>query len=354
MNELLIKKLPIRILICGLGQQGSRWLKNIRENKDYELVGVVEKNLDTLDAAKENHNIPENICFNDIKKAINSTKTDAVVVAVSPDKHGEIIRVAIKNNIHILSEKPLAKDINEAKEFLYLHKKYRRVKFVISQNYRGRECIVLMKDIIKSGTIGELGFFVYSHQQTVKIPGYRLEIESPILDDMAIHHFDLMRYLTDKNFIEIYANQETVSWSWFKGRPILYAIIKMSNFLSGIYCASWVSEGKISNWNGNIQIYGSNGCIELNDEGKVFLYGKHELDELLRGTYAPGEEIKPFNIKYSELQYSLENFKNSLTKDIKCETDIEDNIKSFAGVIAAKESIKSRKPITIESLGILS
>ena len=353
MSDSTINKLPIKILLCGLGGWGLTWLKNIRENKNYKLIGVVEKDIDRLNKMKIEYNIAENICFVDIEEAIDALKPDAVAVIVSPDRHGEIIKVAVKKGIHILSEKPLAKDIKEVKDFLNLHKKYPGVRFIVNQNYRGRSSIATIKKIIESGEIGELGFFVYIHSQTCKIPGYRLEIASPLVDDMLIHHVDLIRYFTNQDFIEIYAKEEAVSWSWFKGKPILYANIKMNNMISGIYCASWVSEGKLASWNGNIQIYGSDGCIELTDDEKVIIYKKHKLDKLLLGTFAPGKEVDKIRLENTELQYTLENFKNALINNKKCETDIEDNIKSFVAVLAAKESIKFRKPVTITSLGIV-
>jgi predicted dehydrogenase len=344
--------LPIKILLCGLGWWGINWLKNIRANKDYHLAGVVEKNSRTLAIVQEEQQIDASICFTDITKAIRAAGPDAVAVVVSPDKHGEIIRVAIENNVHILSEKPLAKNLAEAKDFLRMYNKNKGLRFVVNQNYRGRVCIAALKDLIESKEVGEIGFFIFSHQQTVKIPGYRLEMSSPILDDMSIHHFDLMRYLTNQDFDEIYANEETVNWSWFKGKPVLYAKIRMTNQVSGIYCGSWASEGKIGSWNGNIQLFGSKGCLELNDEGKVLIYQKHDVDESLLGRYFPGKEIELRKLQFSELQYTLESFKNDLLNNIRSETSIEDNIKSFAAVIAAKQSIIQNRPVRIKSLGL--
>lgn len=353
MKRFSVVNLPIRIILCGLGFWGLNWLDNIRENKNYNLVGIVEKNSNTLEEVKKSKNIPYNLCFNDIDNAINITKPDAAAVIITPDKHGEIIKPAIERGIHILSEKPLAKDLKEAKEFLNLHKKYSNIRFIVNQNYRGRDTIALIKNLLNSAIIGDIGYFVYNHQQFVGLNGgFRLEIESPIVEDMAIHHFDLLRYLTGQEFKEIYASDETVSWSWFKGRPLMHAIIDMSNSVNGIYTGSWVSEGKVGAWDGNIQIYGSSGSIELTDEGKVFLYKKRDNDRKSLRVFSPGEEIKPTPIKFTELQYTLENFKNSLVKGIKCETDIEDNIKSFTAVLASQESIRLKRPVAINSLGL--
>src|SRR3989304_9209526 len=108
--------LPIKILLCGLGWWGINWLSNIRSNKNYLLVGVVDKKVDILASAQKKCDIDEKLCFSDIKKAILATNPDALAVVVSPDKHGEIIQIALANKIHILSEKPLAKDLVEAKE----------------------------------------------------------------------------------------------------------------------------------------------------------------------------------------------------------------------------------------------
>ena len=352
MTESKAVKTPIRMLLCGLGVWGRKWLENIRENGDYKLAGVVETNIDTLNQVQTATLLDKKQCFTDINEAIRLTNPDAVAVVVSPDRHGEIIRVAVENGIHVLSEKPLAKDIDEANEFISIHNQHPEVRFIVNQNYRGRDCIATMKKMIDDGAIGEVGYFVYSHQQTVRIPGYRLEMPSPVLDDMSIHHFDLMRYLTNQDFAEIYANENTVPWSWFQGKPLFNSLIKMTGGVSGAYGACWAAEGKIGGWNGNVQIFGDKGCIELTDEAKVVLHRKHDVDEYLCGTYQRGQEVEQSSLEHCELQYTLENFKNALTKKATCETDIEDNVRSFIAVLAAKESIKRNRPVPIASLKI--
>jgi predicted dehydrogenase len=126
----------------------------------------------------------------------------------------------------------------------------------------------------------------------------------------------------------------------------------MSGAISGMYFASWASEGKIGSWNGNIQIFGSEGCLELTEDEKILLFRKHDVDENMLGRHIPGEEIPVKRLEHTELQFTLENFKNALIHGHACETDITDNVKSFAGVIASKESIRSRKPVAIRSMGL--
>jgi len=47
-----LEKLPIKMLLCSLGWWGQNWLKNIKENKDYKLVGIVEKDFKLLNSVK--------------------------------------------------------------------------------------------------------------------------------------------------------------------------------------------------------------------------------------------------------------------------------------------------------------
>jgi predicted dehydrogenase len=344
----------IGILLCGLGWWGLNWLKNIQSNRNYRLVGIVDADPARLQVAQRQFGMSQSLCFGDVSEAIRAVHPDAVAVVVSPDRHGEIIRAAVKSGVHILSEKPFAKDLQEAKDFLRLHNRHRNLQFIINQNYRSRDCIALLRKLILNGKIGEVGFFIYSHQQTVRIPGYRLEMPSPVLDDMSIHHFDLMRYLTNRDFEEIYAQEDTVNWTWFRGKPVFYAKVTMTGNVSGIYCGSWASEGKIGSWNGNIQIFGSKGCLELTDDGTVLFYKKHKVDDSLLGTCISGQQITPAKAKYAELQYTLQSFKRALHDGVRADTDVEDNIKSFAAVVAAKQSISSRSPVRIESLGLAS
>jgi predicted dehydrogenase len=343
-------KLPIRTLLCGLGWWGRNWLNNIRTNPDYELAGVVEKSPETLRAACQQLAVSEGLAFTDVSEAINAVHPDVAVVVVSPDKHGEIIRVALKSGVHVLSEKPLAKDLAEAREFVGLHRKHPELLFVVNQNYRGRAAIQLMREAVAGGMIGEVGFFLFSHQQKVKIPGYRMEMPSPVLEDMSIHHFDLMRYTTGQDFQEVYAREDTVNWSWFKGKPVFLATIKMTGGVNGVYWGSWASEGKIGSWNGNIQIFGSNGCLDLDDEGRVLLYEKHEVDENQLGRTTSGKPLDLPELPHAELQYTLEAFKNALTGETRCQTSIEDNARSFAAVLASRLSVARNKPVRIDSL----
>ena len=133
---------------------------------------------------------------------------------------------------------------------------------------------------------------------------------------------------------------------------VFYAMIKMSGGISGIYCGSWVSEGKIGSWNGDIQLFGSKGCLELTDDEKIMFYEKHPLDDMLLGTNIPGIEMKPARLPFTEIQYTLENFRDALVKGKKCPTDIEDNIKSFSAVVAARKSVRDKIPVDIEDLGL--
>lgn len=47
--------------------------------------------------------------------------------------------------------------------------------------------------------------------------GFRDKMPSPLILDMAIHHFDLARYMSGADPVAVYAKEFNPAGSWYKG-----------------------------------------------------------------------------------------------------------------------------------------
>ncbi|MFK7734812.1 MAG: NAD-dependent epimerase/dehydratase family protein [Pirellulaceae bacterium] len=87
-------------------------------------------------------------------------KVDAVVVATPPASHFPICKWCLENGLHVLCEKPLTEDIAEAKELVTLAKN-QNLRLVVNQTRRHFPTYQKIRELIRSGTLGELNSITY-------------------------------------------------------------------------------------------------------------------------------------------------------------------------------------------------
>lgn len=93
--------------------------------------------------------------ISDWKKMVDRSKIDAVAIAVPPDVQYEIAKYAIKRGIHVFAEKPLAANLNQARELLRLAQKA-GVTHCIDFMFPEIPAWKKVKEIIDKGTYGKL------------------------------------------------------------------------------------------------------------------------------------------------------------------------------------------------------
>jgi hypothetical protein len=72
----------------------------------------------------------------------------------------------------------------------------------------------------------------------------------PLLLDMSIHHFDLLRYLLEREADSVLCEAISPSWSGYAGPPAALATIDFDG-VAVSYRGSWISAGPSTNWAGD-------------------------------------------------------------------------------------------------------
>ena len=85
-------------------------------------------------------------------------------------------------------------------------------------------------------------------RQPEMLVGIRAGLDNPLLQDMGIHHMDLLRFLAGRNAVEIYAREHRPVWSEFQGRPNLDAVITLEDGAQVSYSGSWAGRGRSTEW----------------------------------------------------------------------------------------------------------
>ncbi len=158
----------------------------------------------------------------DWRRVVTDPEIDIIDICTPNDTHSEIAVAAAQAGKAILCEKPLARNILEAKRMVRAVKKA-RVTNMICHNYRRIPAIALARQMIKRGEIGSRIFHFRARyaQDWIVDPDFPLvwrlqsaAAGSGALGDILSHVIDLARYLVGE-FSEVCATMET----FVKRRP---------------------------------------------------------------------------------------------------------------------------------------
>lgn len=103
----------IRTAVIGVGYLGKFHAQKYAQIKSSELVAVCDANLEIAQTIADEHDVP---AFTDYHELIG--KVDAVSIVVPTQKHYEVAKIFLENNVHVLLEKPITSTVKEAEELV--------------------------------------------------------------------------------------------------------------------------------------------------------------------------------------------------------------------------------------------
>lgn len=330
----------MRFIQVGVGGFGGVWANALKNDKRAKVVGLVDISAEALEKVCDKHGHDRSICFPTLEKALKTVEADALVCVTPPRLHRKPVVTALRAGLHVISEKPMAESMTDCKAMLTAAKKTRK-HYVVSQNYRYNGIMCAIHDLIRKGCIGTVGQVKIDFFMGVGFGGFRATMDYPLIIDMSIHHFDLIRFLTGLNPVSARGEAWNPSWSHFKGDCSSSVVFEMTRKARVLYNGSWCAKGSYSDWNGNWLIEGSKGAI-VYENGAATL---HEAPERYR--VEKSTEIKPKKMARQGQAFVLDNFLKCVKSGARPNTDVYDNIKSVAMVFAAVKALETEKRVPV-------
>jgi predicted dehydrogenase len=242
------------MLQVGLGNWGRYWARRmIPLVREVEPAGWVDLDPRSLELAVEQLGIPAERCYTSLSEALTAVDPDAVLVTASLPGHVPAVREALEADRHVLVEKPFAPTMAEARALVELAAARERV-LMVSQNYRFFPAVRAVVQLVRGGELGALHEVEidFRHRSTVTPGDGRLghrALAQPLLMDMSIHHFDLLRLVLAREATWIDCQAWNSPWSGFAGPPTAVATIRFGDVLVS-YRGSWVAWGDETAWAG--------------------------------------------------------------------------------------------------------
>lgn len=343
--------MTLRIAQVGMGFWGQNWMNHILPQvAGAECVAWIDINANVLAEAQATLNLPAARCFSSIEGALDAVEVDAVLITTALPGHVPVARAALEANKHVLIEKPFAPTVAEAEEIVSLAAARNRV-LMINQNYRFYPAPIAAARLIAEQTLGAPMNGHIAFRRHVRTEGYRYyQIPHPLLVDMSIHHFDLMRMVLGQEPREIYCRTWNPRDSGFTNDPAGMATIAFDDCVVHYY-GNWTSTSPTTPWGGVWTVECAEGAIDWRSRGGR--KADTEIDRVV--THVHGEAVSELTLPAVPL---IDRAGTLSTFAKVVETGVEppffssgrDNVGSLKLTLAAVKSAEANRPVLLDSL----
>jgi predicted dehydrogenase len=333
-----------RVIVVGAGGISGAWFPNIVKEK-LNVVAVVDLNIDNARRQIEKYQLAGAAAEADLDSALQKHRADFLIDLTIPEAHSGVTCKALAAGLHVIGEKPMAATMDQARDMVRASESSGKM-FMVSQSRRWDANHSTLARVLRNNGIGRLttvncDFFIGAH-----FGGFRDEMASPLILDMAIHHFDQVRLFTGLDGVSVYCEEWNPAGSWYKGDVSAVCIFELTGGVRFVYRGSWCAEGCHTSWDGDWRFIGTGGTI--NYVGNK-LNGQRVAGTEKSGLFLP---LAPIPIELDVVDKTgmhggLDEMLRFIRTGKTPQTECHDNIKSLAMVHAAIESSRSGKRVKI-------
>jgi predicted dehydrogenase len=326
---------------------GRGWGRNLVSSDRAELAGFVDIVPGKAKEACEESGAPGAYHGTSLVSAISEIRPDFVVDVTIPEAHCETVVTALNEGCPVLGEKPMADSMEAAQKMLKASRDT-GLLYMVSQS---RRYLSHAEPFRQAGAgLGPLmglyaDFFLGPH-----FGGFRDEMDSPLVLDMAIHTFDQARQYLGSDPVAVYADEFNPDWSWYRGDACANIIFEMEGGVRFVYRGSWCAEGSQTSWDAEWRMVGRDGWIFWDGGGQY----KGEMVTGEPGSFFRDMKALEFSSAPSEykggIEGSLAEFLDALENGSTPQGEASDNIKSLAMVFGAIKSSREKRRVEISEV----
>jgi predicted dehydrogenase len=337
---------PVRILQVGVGGFGATWLAALTELPGQaQLVALVDQSPGALVGAREATAISAEACFIELDAALQATDADMALVVVPPEAHREVATRCLDAGLPVLVEKPLAGRREDCDALIQAAARAGR-ELAVSQNYRYRPVIATARALLAGGRLGAIGQAQVDFRLHHDFRGtFRERMDHPLILDMAVHHFDLIRFITGLEAEHVVARSWNPPWSQFAHDASAACIFAMGGGARIVYSGSWHPRGQFTDWNCRWLVECERGYVVI-ERDRV---GVYEGDDPHRpGTAADERGVPLVAMAHTDQAAVLLDFAAAVRAGRPAPTTATDNLRSAEMVFAAVDATRSGATVAVD------
>ncbi len=335
------------VILIGCGHIGEQHIQEIYDKHEATIIAVIDTNEPV--AREFARRFEAEHYGTDYRPFLTDPRVEIVIIATYTDTHFAILKDCIAHGKHVICEKPIATNLEDAREFVRLVKSSDS-KVSVSHVLRYNRSYRKIKELIDAGEIGELRMVRMNQSHRAGEPGHpwdrfiRLMQDCPPLIDCGVHYADVIQWFANSPIVAV----SGISAKLDEDSPIdNYQVMNMelANGCRGYYEVGW--SNNISS-NNDKDFIGTKGHITLTmamnrtdgitDKDRICIYY--------------GDENKPdvildYDSVYKDMYGQYLNLIDMIENDAKGVVPIDAVYSSFRTVTLAHQAITEHRRIVI-------
>jgi len=300
---------PIKTVVVGFGYWGPNLVRNIVARPEFELGGICERDFKrATECSRRYEGVPVR---SELDRFLDDPDVDAVAVATPPRTHYEVARRALEAGKHVLVEKPLAVDPDEAEDLLRLADDV-GTTLMPGHTFVYSPPVNKVRDLIRSGELGDV-YFITSSRMNLGL--YQSD---GVVSDLAPHDLSIMLYWLNRPVVRVVASGLSV---FQPGVPeTAFLTLTFAGGVTANVQISWLAPRKVR----QTIVVGSQRMVQYDDTSsdesvRIFdrgldfsqdeapaTYGEYQL------TYRMGDMVAPRIDAAEPLSLELADFARSI------------------------------------------
>lgn len=330
--------------VVGLGSISQvAVLPAFAHSKKAKLVAVVSGDKAKAEKYAQQFGASQAWAYDEFFTCLESPQIQAVYIATPPGEHEKYAIAAAKAGKHVLSEKPLAATVQQARNMVNI---CRRHKVLLMTAYRKyfEPSSVLLKKMITSGELGRIDimhtsfseFRTWGDNSPAWLFSKRLCGGGP-LTDLGVYCINTTRWLVDEDPIAASA----ISWARDKRRykEVEEGIAFRLDFKSGLVLQGTAAYSAA--FSSFVHVHGEKGWAELSPA-----FGFEEPPRLSgqAGGKWFGKIFKPIN----EFVLEIDDFASCINENREPEPSGEQGMRDITIIDAIYQAAKRRRSVAIK------
>jgi predicted dehydrogenase len=334
----------LAIIQVGGGFWGRGWAELTHRAGRFRLAALVDASSKVRGWAAAELGVPT---FARLDRALASMEADAVLLATPPETHRPLAEAALAAGLHVISEKPLTLEVEDARALARMAE-HTGLNVMVAQNYRFRRQPRALRMLVSSGALGPLrGVRILCRRDLrnawISRRGWRAEMAHPYLLEMAIHHVDLLRMVTGREVAQLDALAWKVPDSPFRMEPNVRALLVLDDGTPVAYEGDFAAYDGETSWNGEWELVGAKARATWGGEVNSPLRGT----VLLERYGSPPERVALPKLPALNRLGVLTEMRRAIADGDTPECSAADNVNSLAVVLGLASSVETRSPVRL-------
>lgn len=262
----------IRVGVVGVGQMGLYHAQIYQSLPQVELVSLCEYNDERRAELQQQFGVK---VYKEYQDMLSAGELDAVSIVLPDNMHREAVEIAVKHKLHILLEKPLAKELVDAKAIYDITKDYEKI-FTVGFLLRYDPRFNMIKKKLDDGELGEI-IHLYCRRNSPITGPKRYIGASDLSMHVMIHDIDYINWYMQCEPVKVFARSRSVLLKENGMNDVIYAIVTYENGAIACLEACWtLPENSPTVIDDKLELVGTKGVayVDSCDHGIRFITGK--------------------------------------------------------------------------------